>query len=162
MSAIRGRRSQGATGRSSYRSIMWRNMPVVSLLIGGLLIALGVVGYVIALATAEPGNDYASWTALIPAVPGLLLVICGLIGRTGEKARKHAMHAAVLIALLGALAPVGRLPKTLGADDVNLLAAGSMIGMLLLCVAFVVLGVQSFIAARKARKEQQGFPVEPA
>ena len=61
---------------------------------GGLLVATGVIAYV--------ATGAASFTALIPAAVGVLLLIAALIGRRSEKARKHAMHAGLAIALLGA------------------------------------------------------------
>ena len=126
-------------------------MPRVALAIGVLLTLLGVAGYLIGLA-----GDYASWTALIPAFAGVPILLCGLIGSTGDAARKHAMHFAALIALLGAIAPLGRLPTTLTGDPVNWVAATSLIGMLVLCALFVALAVRSFVAARRARQRGAG------
>ena len=127
-------------------------MPRVALVIGVLLTLLGVGGYLIGMA-----GDYASWTALIPAMAGVPIALCGLIGLAGEAARKHAMHFAAVIALLGALAPLGRLPTTLTSDPINPVAVTSLAGMLSLCALFVVLAVRSFVAARRAR--QRGLDV---
>ncbi len=63
-----------------------------------------------------------------------------------------AMHVAVLIALVGVLAIVPPIFIRVLPGEASALAIVSLIGMLLLCVAFVVLAVQSFIAARRARK----------
>ena len=77
---------------------MVSNMPRTALIFGGLLVALGVVGFVIG------GLDWSTKTALIPAVAGLPILILGYVGTLGDTARKHAMHVALLVALLGALA----------------------------------------------------------
>lgn len=49
----------------------------------------------------------SSWTALIPSIVGVLLLVCGLVGRQGA-ARKHAMPTAAAVALLGLGAPVSQ------------------------------------------------------
>ena len=69
------------------------NMRVISLVFGILLALVGVVGFV-ATGCLHP-------TALIPAYLGVVLVVCGALGlKASEKARKHIMHVAVLVALL--------------------------------------------------------------
>ena len=66
--------------------------------------------------------------------------------------RKHAMHAAVAVGLIGALASLARaIPAVMMAGDATRPAVLSQIAMAALLIVYVVLGVQSFIAARKAR-----------
>ena len=111
-------------------------------LFGLILIVLGVASYVM--------TDRASVTALIPAFFGAVLVICALIARS-EPARRHAMHAAVAVGLIGALAALARgVPAALGGDAARP-AVMSQLAMGVLLLIYVALGVQSFIAARKAR-----------
>ena len=89
-------------------------------------------------------------TALIPAFIGAVLVICALIART-ESARKHAMHAAVAVGLLGALGSLGRgIPAAMAGDASRQAVMVQLVTGVLLLI-YVALGVQSFIAARKAR-----------
>ncbi len=108
-----------------------------TILIGILLIILGVASYFL--------TDRVSPTALIPCGPGILLVIFGLIGQK-ESLRKHMMHAAVLISLLGTLAGLGRGLTTLPS------AAGiSATLMGVLCLVHMVMSIRSFRAARLAR-----------
>ena len=124
------------------------DVPKVAILVGGLLCLLAAGGYVYAMLTSA----YASWTALIPAFAGVPIFVCGLIanGRS-DAVRKHAMHVALLVALLGTLAPLGRLPRTLAAEPLNVVAVVSMFAMMALCALFLLVGVRSFIAARRAR-----------
>ena len=61
---------------------------------GLILIALGLASYFL--------TDRVSVTALIPAFFGAVFVILALVARH-ESARKHAMHAAVALGLLGFL-----------------------------------------------------------
>ncbi|MEZ5428014.1 MAG: hypothetical protein R2747_17210 [Pyrinomonadaceae bacterium] len=118
-------------------------MPSTSVISGALLILLGIIGYVYGLTT-----DYASPTALIPAAFGLLLLIFGLLAQSKETLRKHLMHAAVLIALLGFLASAGRLISKISQISLSM-AFISQLLMSVICLAFVLLGIKSFIDARR-------------
>jgi hypothetical protein len=154
-----------------------------SILFGLLLTGLGLVGYfgtdpnamtteaakpasATAAATADdksssgsevqaPAKSGPSKTALIPSVFGLLLLICGTLG-LDERMRKHAMHAAAGVALLGFLAAGGRLASKLGDIFAGNISRPLMFSILMavLCLAYVLLSVRSFIAARKARNAQ--------
>ena len=79
-------------------------MPFTAIVFGALLVLTGVVGYIHGVM-----NDKASLTAFIPAVFGLVIAILGLTANVKESLRKHLMHAAVVVALLGFLIPAGRL-----------------------------------------------------
>jgi hypothetical protein len=113
---------------------------------GALLVATGVIAYI---ATAA-----VSFTALIPAAVGILLLIAALIGRRSETARKHAMHVALAIALLGALGSLMNVVK-LGdlfagtAERPGAIIASTV--MFVLLVAYLAAGVRSFVQARAAR-----------
>ena len=69
-------------------------MPRITTLVGALLTLLGLAGYA--------GSGQASKTALIPAGFGAVLAALGLAGRS-EGLRRHAMHGAAVVGLLGAL-----------------------------------------------------------
>ena len=73
------------------------SMPFVTIGYGAILTAVGIVGY---FATGQ-----VSITALIPTILGVPVVICGVLARN-ERLLKHAMHGAVLFALLGLLGTV--------------------------------------------------------
>jgi hypothetical protein len=117
-------------------------VPATTRYFGLILIVLGVASYVL--------TGRTSVTALIPALFGAVLVICALVARN-EAARKHAMHAAVAVGLIGALAALGRgVPAALDGGATRP-AVLSQLVMGVLLLIYVALGVQSFIAARKAR-----------
>ena len=120
-------------------------MPKLALVVGAALIAVGVWAYT----ASGPG---ASPTALIPAAIGLLVAVAGAVGLRGGTVRKHAMHAAAAVALLGALGSVGQLVASpaAGSDDAGIARTAGLLN-LGLCLAFVVLAVRSFMAARRAR-----------
>jgi hypothetical protein len=121
-------------------------VPIVSIVFGGALIALGVWGYT--------ATDAKSVTALIPAFVGGALALLGLLALLKEGLLKHVMHAAAMIGLLGALAAAGRFVPKVVKDglDTNDPATISTGGMTLLCAAFVGLCVNSFIQARRRRQ----------
>jgi len=119
-------------------------MPNTAILFGRLLILLGIIGYGYGLYT---GN--ASPTALIPSGFGLVLMVLGHLSNAKENLRKHLMHVAVLVGLIGFIVPLVRIISKI--SDFSLTFASTMlILMAVLCLAFVVMCVQSFINARKA------------
>jgi len=117
-------------------------MPSTTRLFGLILIVLGVASYV--------ATGRTSVTALIPAIFGAVFVICALVARN-EAMRKHAMHAAVAVGLIGALASLGRAIPAVMDGGAARPAVMSQLAMAALLIVYVYLGVQSFIAARKAR-----------
>jgi hypothetical protein len=118
-------------------------MPGTTRLVGLILIVLGVASYQL--------TGRTSLTAMIPAFFGVVLVVCAMAARTSDAARKHAMHAAVAVGLVGALAALARgVPAAFGGDAARP-AVMSQLAMGVLLLIYVALGVQSFIAARKAR-----------
>ncbi len=120
-------------------------MPRFALDVGALLIVVGVSAYSLSMPGASP-------TALIPAVLGTLLAAAGVVGLRGGTARKHAMHAAAAVALLGVLGSLGQLvaQPASGSEHADVARTAGMAN-LLLCGAFLVVAVRSFVAARRSR-----------
>jgi hypothetical protein len=121
-------------------------MPSTSIISGVLLIVIGILGYIFSLID---GNT--SVTALIPATFGLLFMILGFVAKSNENLRKHLMHAAVVVGLLGFLIPTIRLVSQASNIKVSL-AVLSQAAMALVCLFFVILSVQSFVNARRNRE----------
>jgi membrane-bound ClpP family serine protease len=118
----------------------------IAIVFGAILIVLGVGGY---LATM------ISWTALIPAILGVILLLLGLLARQ-EKMRMHAMHGAALVGLVGILGGGWRVIAALRSDNpINELAFGMNVAMAVTCAIFLALCVKSFIDARRRRKAAQ-------
>ena len=120
-------------------------MPSTAIISGVLLILIGILGYVFSIID---GNT--SLTALIPAAFGLLLAILGFVAKSNENLRKHLMHAAVVVGLLGFLIPAWRILSKISDIKVSL-AVLSQAAMALVCLFFVILSVQSFVNARRNR-----------
>ena len=117
-------------------------MALTTILFGLLLTLLGLGGYFL--------TGTSSFTALIPAVPGLLLLVLGFLARS-DAVRKHAMHAAAavaLLALVGTLVSLFTTPPGIR----SAIALYSQVATVLLTGLFVVLCVRSFVAARRARR----------
>jgi hypothetical protein len=121
-------------------------MPAITFLVALLLVAVGLGGFVASGAHAP--------TALIPAVLGVLLAVCAAVARN-PKARMHAMHAAVLLALLGLLFCVRgalQLPAYLSGEPVaRPLAVVAQSATVVLCLGYLVVAIRSFILARRSR-----------
>jgi len=88
-------------------------------------------------------------TALIPVAVGLPIAIAGLVAFK-DNLRKHAVHVALVFALLGVLATGGMIPR-IAAGKASTLAAVEISAMGLISLAYLALGITSFINARKAR-----------
>ena len=120
------------------------NMPRVIFTFAVIFVLLGVGAYLI--------TGAQSWTALIPAIFGLLLAIAGGVSL---KSLKHGGHIAALVGLLGFLGTaksLGKLPALLSGEPVERAAAvGVQASFAILSLVFVALCVKSFIDARKAR-----------
>jgi fucose 4-O-acetylase-like acetyltransferase len=122
-------------------------VPNITIAFGIALCVLGEGGYWLTGAKSP--------TALIPVAFGVLLMLCGILGRK-ESRLKHAMHAAAVLALVGFLfsAPgLVKLPALVSGGYVaypNAVIAQSIMSILLL--VFLGLCVRSFIAAKRLRK----------
>ncbi len=123
-------------------------MANTTILVGAVLTLVGIIGFF--------GTGQSSPTALIPAAFGLLLVALGIIARN-EKLRKHAMHAAAVVGLLGFLGSasgIWQLVKMMmGEEVVRPEAAIARSVMAIVCLVFVGLTVRSFVAARIIKKD---------
>src|SRR5437868_6500532 len=109
-------------------------MPSASIVCGALLILLGIIGYLLSLLDGK-----ASWTALIPAAFGLLLLVFVFLAKSKESLRMHLMHAAVLVGLVGFIVPAYRILSKLGDVRIASPAFLTQLAMALICLAFVVL-----------------------
>lgn len=121
-------------------------MPMITLAFGSILIALGVVGYFVL------GGDDPHWTALIPAIIGVLFELLGAVALVGGKARKHAMHAACVLALIaigGTAGGLMKLPKLIAGEELERPSAvGVQAAVCALSIAFLVACIVSFVRAR--------------
>ena len=116
---------------------------------------IGVNGY---LNGTPDEAGKVSPTALIPAGIGAILIVCGALAFK-DGLRKHVMHAAAMVGVFGILG--GFMPlirQAAKGKDFDPLAPAARNGLMmtLVCVAFVFLCVQSFIAARRARQAAGG------
>lgn len=120
-----------------------KNMPSTSIACGVLLLLIGIVGYVNGMLT-----QHASITALIPAFFGVVMVGLGVGARVKENLRKHLMHAAAAVALLGFILTAGRLVSRFSELTYSP-AVISQVSMALVCLLFLILAIKSFADARR-------------
>ena len=118
-------------------------MPSTTRLVGLVLMILGVGSYWL--------TGRTSLTALIPAFFGVALVALAWVARN-EALRKHAMHVAVAVALIGVLGVLARAIPAVMDGQLTRPAVLAQIATALVLGYYVLMGVQSFIAARRARK----------
>jgi len=115
--------------------------------VGVVLTLLGVIGYF--------ASGGASVTALIPAGFGILFLILGFIGRN-VTLRKHAMHGAAVVSLIGLVATFSGFLKVFSLIGGETLerpqAVIAQAVMALLCLVFLIFAVRSFIQARRTRQ----------
>ena len=130
-------------------------MPIVAMIFGGLLTALGVIAYVMPdlLGTGDPFKI----SALSPAFLGLPIALAGLVAAIKPALLKHAMHLAAVLGVLGVVG--GFVPVALRNFNFETAAVKVGVGMTLLSLVFVGLCVKSFIDAKKARKAREAAAV---
>ena len=129
---------------SNPMSPILENMPLVAILEGAILIAMGVYFYLFP-------QEEQSVTALIPAFIGLGLLIPGYLAYNPEM-KMHAMHATAVFALIGTLGGVMGIPDAIAGDWGR--ATIARIVMLLLCGEYMFFSIMSFRAARIKREQE--------
>lgn len=120
-------------------------MVLVTRAVGAVLVVIGIAAYL--LTGAE------SVTALFPAFLGLPMLILGVVAAR-EGARQHAIHAALVLALLGLVgtaANLMELPALLTGGDVERPTAVATSAITALaCAVYLGLGIRSFRQARRS------------
>lgn len=116
-------------------------MPRLTIGLGIILIAIGVIAYI---ATA-----FASWTALIPAILGAIILIAGLIGLKSPKIGIHIGLVVAVLGILGTAMNVFQLGALFAGTAERPAAVITSTITFILLIVYVVLGIRSFIAARR-------------
>ncbi len=123
-------------------------MPALAIVFGVLLVPVGLVAF------EQTGREH--YTALIPVGLGVVLIVLGALSYK-PALRKHTMHAAALVGLLGVIGggirAIPGLVTYLSGGQVKSVPAlvGTSLTMLL-CLVFLGLCVNSFIQARRRRQ----------
>ena len=123
-------------------------MAKLTITFGIVFILLGLISYF--------GISSESITALIPTFLGVPFLVLGWIGLS-EKYRKHAIHGAAVLMLIGFAGTVSGLIKffrMIGGETFERPSAITVQAiMAVLCLIFLVLAVKSFIDARRKKSE---------
>jgi uncharacterized membrane protein len=133
---------------------MMCDMPWITIVVGDILILLGLLTY---FAWVQLGATTQSVTALIPAFIGIPIAVCGALALK-PNLRKHAMHFAVLLGLIGFLASIGKFIA--GRKPPTTIGPASQLIMAIVTGVFVALCIRSFIAARR-RREAESVNLSP-
>ena len=124
-------------------------MPKFTTGLGSAFIILGLLSYC--------GTGAESVTALIPAFFGVVFVILGMVALAGEGARKHSMHAAAglaLVGMFGSFAGVIDVFAAMGGAALERpMASYAQAIMAVGLIIYLVLAIKSFRDARKAMAE---------
>lgn len=124
-------------------------MPLFTILFGVGLMVIGIIAYIV----SEP----SSIDSLLPSLLGLIALALGVGSVFRKELRKHLMHAAVIIAVMGVLVPVIRMLAYLAEMEYNeQVRMARVLLTMLASAAYVYAAVQSFRAVRKNRKEHNG------
>lgn len=121
------------------------NVTKLTFIAGGVLVVVGLIAYV--------ASGAVSLTALIPSGLGVLLLIAAAIARN-PKLRRHSMHVAMLVALIGIVATS---MNTLRLGEVFAGTAERPWAVIASALTFVTLlvylgfGIASFVQARRDR-----------
>jgi hypothetical protein len=117
------------------------------MVLGLLLMLLGFVGFI--------GTDAEYPAALLPVYFGLALVLLGLLGQQ-DRLRKHAMHTAAMVGLIGVLLPTILIVLALTAEENrNSILLAEQVALAAACALFVALCVKSFIDARRRQRQKK-------
>jgi len=113
---------------------------------GIILIILGIVAYF--------ASHAQSITALIPVLFGAPIFILGLIARK-ESIRKHVVHGALVVALIGLVGSVNGIPQfvamVLGNNVLRPAAVIVKTIMALILLVYIIMGINSFVQARRRK-----------
>lgn len=110
--------------------------------VAALLAVAGVIAFVV--------TGASSFTALIPAVLGLVIGGLYLLARSRPSTAKVAMHGVAVVALLGALGSLGRVvPALLGGEIALPVAFAAQAVTTVLCLWLIVAAVRHFRATRR-------------
>lgn len=111
--------------------------------VGTLLVVLGVAAYVL--------TDFASVTALIPSLFGLLFVVLARLGRDAgrHEVAIYGLAIAALVGLAGSAMGVGDAVALAAGEDVDRPAAAISQAVMAVCSIAVVLLSGRAIAARR-------------
>ena len=106
-----------------------------SMVVGGLLVALGIVAYVL--------TDFASVTALIPAIFGLIFVALGIVGDRTEhdELAIYTLGGLSILAIAGSARGVPELLELLTGGSVDAPIAVAAQGAMILCSLVVIVSV---------------------
>ncbi|MFP8955016.1 hypothetical protein ACLI4Z_18970 [Natrialbaceae archaeon A-arb3/5] len=118
-----------------------KQTPTLGITLGTVLVALGIGAYVL--------SDFASVTALIPAIFGVVIAVLGIIARQTERDRLAVIGIGAL-ALLGVLGSLRGVPDVIalvtGGEVESTVAAVAQGSMIVIGLVLVLVAVRDLLA----------------
>ncbi|MEM1055486.1 MAG: hypothetical protein AAGI52_08155 [Bacteroidota bacterium] len=114
-------------------------------LVAGLLIATGIIAYIVASL-----DGAASFTALIPSFLGAVIGGLTAFAKAKPTLAKGIMHGVVVVALLGALGSLRFVPILMSGDIELPIALVAQMVTFALCTWLVIASIRHFRARRAA------------
>lgn len=114
--------------------------------VGVILIAAGIAAYLLTGAT--------SVTALIPSAIGAGLLLLGVVGVRRPDLRRHAMHVAMVVAIVGlagSFTGLLALPAMLSGGGGVRPSVALRAVMAVMLLVYLGVGIKSFVDARRRR-----------
>lgn len=114
--------------------------------VGVILIAAGIAAYLLTGAT--------SVTALIPSAIGAGLLLLGIVGVRRPDLRRHAMHVAMVVAIVGlagSFTGLLALPAMLSGGGGVRPSVALRAVMAVMLLVYLGVGIKSFVDARRRR-----------
>ena len=116
-------------------------MPQLTIGLGVLLVAIGSIAFI--------ATSFASWTALIPAMLGAVILVAGLISLKKQKLGVHLALAVAVLGVLGTSRNVMQLDALIAREAERPTAVLISTITFALLIFYVGLGIHSFVAARR-------------
>ena len=116
-------------------------MPQLTIVVADVLMVIGLIAY---FATGR-----SSFTALIPAVLGLILLAAGFVSRKNLKLGTHIALGVALLGALGTLMNVAKIGDLIAGTAERPGAIIASLATFVVLVIYLIIGVRSFLAARR-------------
>lgn len=92
---------------------------------------------------------------MIPAILGAIILICGLIGVKSQKLEVHIALVVAVLGIFGTSMNVVQIGALIAGDAERPAAVVTSIITFVLLIVYVIMGVRSFIAARRWKTAAQ-------
>ncbi len=119
-------------------------VPMIAIVGGSILVSWGIIAYI--LQDSEP----KSFTAMIPSIMGMPLLILGVLSERDASRKHHYMHISMLFALIITVGGI----RIFTVDSPSILLLISHLMLILVGSIFLFAGIRSFRYNRLLREKE--------